>query len=130
MNKLIALCYFVLALYGCDVGGSTYVHRTQVDGADTLHSKVVVRPGIARFECLRSASGRCYYTVFPRDCALTAESTGTRIDTCRSTPARHFAIGDGDRRQVPQLQRVRVCVSADDRMPGPDCHPSQAIATR
>ena len=130
MNKLIALCYFVLSLYGCDVGGSTYVHRIQVDGTDTLHSKVVVHPGIARFECVRSASGRCYYTVFPRDCALTAEASGTRIDTCRSTPAKRFAIDHGDRRQIPQLQRFLVCVSAHNRMPGPDCHAPQPIATR
>lgn len=128
--KLMALFYFVLSLFGCDVDGSTFVTRTSVDGADTLYSKAHVEAGVARFECLRSASGRCYYTVFPRDCASTRGSTDKRADSCLSEPVERFAIANGDSRQIPGLQSFRLCVSAEDGAPGPDCEVPEPIATR
>lgn len=141
MNKLIAVCYFVLSLYGCDVGGSTVVHRAQTDGSDILYSKVVAQPGVTRFECVRSASGRCYYTVFPRDCASApgsaarstsgsatesaTKSTSKRIGRCPAAPVERFAIASGDRRQIPGLPSFHLCVSAEDAVPGPDCTPAR-----
>lgn len=130
MNKLIALCYFVLSLYGCDVGGSTFVHRAQTDGADTLHARAVVEGGVARFECLRSASGRCYYTVFPRDCASPPAPTGERLARCLAMPVERFAVAEGDSRQVPGLRGIRPCVSAEEGPPGPDCQLPRPIAAR
>lgn len=134
MNKLIALCYFVLSLYGCDVGGSTFVHRTIVDGNDTLYSKVVAQPGVARFECVRSASGQCHYTLFARDCApaagSTPGSTGKRSDRCGSEPVERFAIATGGSRQIPALPRFHVCVSVEAGAPGPDCEVPEAMAAR
>ena len=129
MNRLIAIFSFVLSLYGCDVGGSRFVDRS-----DTLYSKVVVQAGVARFECLRSSSGRCYYTVFARDCASASWwvlATGApRIDRCRPEPLDRFAIVAGDSRQIPGLQRFRPCVSADSAAPGPDCEAPDPIAAR
>ena len=130
MNKLIALCYFVLSLYGCDVGGSTFVTRTHADGTDTLYSKAVVQGGVARFECLRSASGQCYYTLFPRDCASTPAPTGKPIAGCLSEPVERFAVAEGDSRQIPGLQRFHPCVSAEDRTPGADCEVPEPLAAR
>jgi hypothetical protein len=130
VNKLIALCYFVLSLYGCDVGGSTFVHRTQVGGTDTLYIERGAQPGVARFDCLRSASGRCYYTLFPRECAPAHVPTGKRIDRCPTEPVRHFAIANGGSHQVAGLQRFRMCVSAEDGTPGPDCGRPEPIAAR
>ncbi len=130
MNKLIALCYFVLSLYGCDVGGNTFVHRTHVGGADTLYSKVVTQPGVARFQCLRSASGQCYYTLFPRDCASTPGATGKRSASCQSEPVKHFAIAIGDSRWIAALQNFSLCVSAEDATPGPDCEVLEPMAAR
>ena len=134
MNKLIALCYFVLSLYGCDVGNSTFVHRARTDGADTLHARSVVEAGVARFECLRSASGRCYYTVFPRDCAApsaAARASGnTRSDRCRAEPLDRFALAAGDSRQIAGLHRFRPCVSERDETPGPDCDLPASVAAR
>lgn len=136
--KLIALCYFVLSLYGCDVGGSTFVHRTHVDGADSLYSKATVEGGVARFECLRSASGQCYYTVFTRDCTATSgralgSSTGSTskpIVGCRPELVERFAIAKGDSRQIPGLHSFRLCVSAEDGIPGPDCEVPEPIIAR
>ena len=132
MNRLIAVLYFVLSLYGFDVG-STIVDRINVDGSQALHSKVVAQPGVARFECLRSASGRCYYTVFPRDCTTPGAASGsarTRIAGCLSEPVEHFVIAEGDSRQIPGLQKFRPCVSAYDATLGPDCEPPGPLATR
>lgn len=132
MNKLIALCSFALSLYGCDVGDSTFVHRTHTDGTDTLYSTVVAQPGVARFDCLRSASGQCYYTLFPRDCALPAaraSKTGNGSTNC-AAPVERFAVAQGNSRQIPGLPRFRPCVSAEDATPRPDCEVPQPMAAR
>ena len=128
MTKLLSLCYFLLSLYGCDVAGNTYVHRASSNGNDILHSKVVAQPGVARFECLRSASGQCHYTLFPRRCASTA-ARGPDSD-CPSEPIAHFSIANGDSRLMPGLQRFRLCVSAKGGAPGPGCDPAEPIASR
>lgn len=129
MNRLIAIASFVLSLYGCDVGGSTFVDRT-----DSVYSKVVAHAGVARFECLRSSSGQCYYTVFPRDCASASwwalVPGAVSIDNCRPEPLERFAIAAGDSHQIPGLQRFRPCVSAQDAAPRPDCDLPAAIAAR
>ena len=121
MNILIAAVYTVLALFGSDLGSQTFVDRIHVDGNEVLVSKVVTQPVVTRFECVRSASGRCYYTLVPRDCASTSTSSGTRADGCLSTPVRHFALADGDRRRMSALPGFRLCVSADASVAGPDC---------
>ena len=128
MTKLLSLCYFLLSLYGCDVAGSTYVHRDSSNGNDIMHSKVVAQPGVARFECLRSASGQCHYTLFPRRCAPTA--AGVPAAGCRSEPIAQFSIANGDSRLMPGLQRFRLCVSAEGGAPGADCDAAEPIASR
>ena len=129
MNRLIAVFYFVLSLYGFDVG-STIVDRINVDGSPALHSQVVAQPGVARFECLRSASGLCHYTLYPRECAPAAAPRGKRMDRCPTGAIRHFAVADGGSHQVTGLQRYRMCVSADERIPGPDCRIPAPVAAR
>ncbi|MGY1459561.1 MULTISPECIES: hypothetical protein [unclassified Luteimonas] len=131
MNKLLALCYFVLSLFGFDGGGATFVHRVGADGGDVLYSKAQVQAGVGRFECLRSESGQCHYTVYPRDCtpatatAATAQATG-----CRAASAQRFVIARGDSRQISGLHDIRLCVSTDGGTRGPDCEPGASIAVR
>ncbi|MFD0740208.1 hypothetical protein ACFQZQ_13065 [Lysobacter koreensis] len=125
--KLIALCYFVLSLFGCDVGGSSFVNRTIVDGSDVLYSRASSQAGVARFDCLRSASGQCHYTVFAPNCA---PASGPRNRACRSEAVERFAIAKGDTRLVPGLHRFGLCVSTDDTSPGPDCEMPRPIAAR
>lgn len=127
MNKFIALCYFVFSLFGCDGGGSSFVHRATIDGSDALYSKVHVEAGVARFQCLGSATGQCHYTVYPRECAAAAEGAS---GACPTEPVRRFQVNRGDSRQITGLQDFRLCVSAEDGMPGPDCEPAEPIAAR
>ena len=68
METLIAVLCFVLSLAGYDPGATHFIERSTRDGVDLLDSRIDVRPGIARFRCVRSASGTCHYTLFPRDC--------------------------------------------------------------
>lgn len=137
MNRLIAIFYFVLSLYGCDAGGSTFVHRVQADGTDTFYIEAGVLPGVTLVQCLRSASGRCYYTLFPRDCAAapgrapgSARAASTDGDRCRAEPVRRFAIAQGDSRRVRGLQSFRPCVSAGRGTAGPDCGLPEPMAAR
>lgn len=126
MDKLTALLYFILSLLGFDNGGSTLVHRTSADGADTLHSRTTVQAGVARFECLRSASGRCHYLVLPRECATRPGSAATA--GCASRPVEPFALDDGDSRQIAGLQDFRLCVTTE--VAGQDCKSPQVLAVR
>ena len=132
MNKLIALCAFVLSLFGCDGGGTTFVHRSSVDGNDALYSKAHVQAGVARFECLRSESGQCHYTVYPRDCAQGPVAPGSSAvaGQCPTEPARRFAVTSGDSRQVAGLRDFSLCVSADGDVRGPDCEVVAPVAVR
>jgi hypothetical protein len=126
MDKLTALLYFVLSLLGLDTGGNTLVHRTSIDGADTLHSRTTVQAGIARFECLRSASGRCHYLVLPRDC--TSAPAPERAAGCESRPVERFALEKGDSRQIAGLQNFRLCVGVERG--SRDCEATELLATR
>jgi hypothetical protein len=128
VNKLIALCYFVLSLYGCDVGSSTSVYRAQANGSDVLYSKVVTQAGIARFDCVRSASGLCHYSVFSRECATNVGTDRTLPARCATKPIERFAIADGDSRLIPGLQTFSVCVSAEEETKGSDCRMLEPVA--
>ncbi len=119
--KFMALIYFVLSLFGCDIGGSSYVTRTTVDGTDTLYSQTTTQAGVARFECLRSASGACHYTVFARDCAPASGATSPLSAHCASTPIERFTVARGDSRQVSGLTGFDLCVSAEDASTGNAC---------
>ena len=126
--KLTALFYFVLSLFGCDVDSSSFVHRSSVDGSDVLYSKAAVHSGVARFECLRSASGECHYTAFPRDCDSATD--GAAEATCKHRPIERFAVAQGDIREVAGLVDFRLCVDTGPAVPGPDCEPPQSVAAR
>ena len=132
MNKLIVLCYFVLSLFGSDVGGTTFVHRASLDGGDALYSKAYVQAGVARFECLGSESGQCHYTVYPRGCAPAAAGAVAAGQTgaCHAEPVQRFAIARGDSRQITGLRDFSLCVSADGGMRGPDCEAAEPVAAR
>ncbi len=134
MNKLIAILSFALSLYGCDIGGNTTIHRSSADGSDVLYSKVVAKPGYARFECLTSASGQCFYTLYPRGCATAptaaARPTETPHARCATTPVERFALASGQSRQIPALSAFRMCVSTDADAAIPGCEPPEALAAR
>ncbi|WP_159017462.1 hypothetical protein [Cognatiluteimonas profundi] len=134
MNAFATLVYVVLSMFGLDLGSHVTVDRIHADGTDTLYSKVVAQPTVTRFECLRSASGQCYYTLYPRDCVPTpapaSASTSKRDRDCQSTPVERFAVATGGSRQVTTVSDLRVCVGADARSVGPDCDRPAAVATR
>ena len=127
MRNLIASVYFLLSLFGCDGGGTTLVTRATVDGTDTLYSETRVTADIARFECIRSASGRCHYTLFPRECA----SAPAQAAKCAARPPEQFALAAGKHREVVGLSPFDLCVSHKAEALASDCKPrAQAIAER
>lgn len=128
MNKLIAIVSFALSLYGCDVGGNTSVQQRSVDGEAVLHSRVVARPGVARFECLRSASGHCHFTIHDRDCGgATGAASG---EACAGSAVERFALASGHSRRLVKFRDFDSCVSTgiDSRIRA--CDASDLLATR
>jgi hypothetical protein len=124
VNNFIALCSFVLALLGVDLGASTQVHRAVADGIDTLYSRTTVEAGVARFECLRSASGQCHYAVLASGCASGPDATecATAVD--------RFTVASGHSRQIPGLRRFDLCVGTEPGEAVRDCDLPEPIAGR
>ena len=120
MRNLIASVYFLLSLFGCDGGGTTLVTRATVDGTDTLYSETRVTADIARFECIRSASGRCHYTLFPRECASAPAQAASK---CVARATEQFTLAAGNHREVVGLSPFDLCVSHKAEALSPDCKP-------
>lgn len=122
MDTLLAIVFYALSLFGINPGSQTQVDRIRSNGTVVLYSRIVAQPTGTRFECLRSASGQCHYTVFAAHCALTPSPAGQRAKatTCAPT-AEHFALADGRIRLVPTSPTLGMCVSADAAIAGRDC---------
>lgn len=118
MKTFCAILVYALSLFGIDVGGHVRIDRVRDNGTDVLYSKVVSQPTQTRFECLRSASGRCYYTVFVQECG--SVGTAGKPAACQSKPER-FALADGAIRSAGALSDPRLCVSTQARTTGRDC---------
>jgi hypothetical protein len=131
MNAFASLVYFVLSLLGVDLGSHVYVDRIRGEGADTLYSRVVEQPTATRFECVRSASGQCHYTVFAEQCTpKPAATSGSPDRHCQTMPVERFALADGGTREIPALPGFRLCVSTQARSTGSDCDAAPAVAAR
>jgi hypothetical protein len=125
MDTLLAIVFYALSLFGIDLGSHTRIDHIRTNGIDILYSKVVADPAATRFECVRSTSGQCYYTVFPRDCIPKARaiagSTGARSRLCQSRPIERFAVAKGGSRQTAALHGMGLCVSAEAAGSRHDC---------
>lgn len=115
MTKFIALLQFLLALAGCSPGGTTWTSRVDA-GPVALHSKASVQDGVAHFECVKSSSGGCHYTLYPEACGGNA--------ACQLAPLQRFTLASGDSRQLTGMIGFRPCVRVDDVLPAADCHPA------
>lgn len=106
MRNLFAAIYFVLALFGCESGGTTMVTRSVSNGVDMIHAKTRIKAGVARFECLASATGECHYTLLPLQCVSSNAP-------CREVPIDRFSMKTGESREVVGLPQFSTCVSQD-----------------
>ena len=118
MKTVLAIVMWTLSLFGIELGSHVRIDHIRTNGTDVLVSRVEARSTGTRFECVRSASGRCYYTVYPRACAAASGREGAR---CDAQPVERFALANGDRRQLATLAGARVCVRADATLARPDC---------
>jgi hypothetical protein len=126
MDTLLAIVVFALSLFGIDIGSHTRIDRIRSNGMDVLYSKVIEQPTITRFECVRSASGQCHYTVYAPDCAATGQPANARMAGCASI--HRFTLARGDARQMTARRGLRVCVSAEAIGAAPDCDAPEVVA--
>jgi hypothetical protein len=122
MDTILAIVFYALSLFGIDIGSHTRVDRIRSNDTDVLYSKVIAQPTGTRFECLRSASGQCYYTVYASDCGTAAKPA----QGCASVD--RFALARGGARQMTARPGLRMCVSAEAHARVSDCDASEAIA--
>ncbi|MGO4702549.1 hypothetical protein [Dyella sp. 2RAB6] len=116
MRNVLALLYYLLAVVGCTGGNVTDIH-SEADGRDIVHGKIELRAGVAKFECLASASGQCHFALFDPACVAPAAS-------CDKPPER-FALAQGASREIVGLPAgFRPCVSAQGEPARPDCKTS------
>ncbi len=108
----------LLILSACGIGGTSYSTRIGDNGHDALYSKARVEDGVARFQCLKSDSGSCHYTLYPAACAGKPD--------CALAPLQRFTVARGEGRQIAGLRDFRVCVAIDQRALRADCEPVTA----
>jgi hypothetical protein len=112
MNTFLAIVYLLLSLLGLEAGSRSFVDRNARDGATILESRAEARPGLARFECVRSASGRCHYTVLPARC-VRGWGPPWPVGRCPVQPLESFSLAAGEVRHVAGLARFELCVDGD-----------------
>jgi hypothetical protein len=130
MNTILAILYFVLSLVGLDAGTSTFVERSSRDGATILESHARVRAGITRFECVRSASGHCHFTIFPRECIAARLPPAWPAFRCPGVAVERFALASGASHEVAGLTGFHLCVSSRDEALGPECAPTDSFGRK
>lgn len=116
MRNLALSCLLAL-LAACDPAGQTFAIRAKADGVWQIDARARVGGGIAEFECLHSASNRCYYTLFGRGCA----SAGEDSTQCSAKVLEHFSLAVDSSRALKGLSDFRLCVSHRPGQVRPDC---------
>ena len=119
MRPLALSCLLAIAvpLAACDPAGQTLVVRTKVNGQWQVDARARIGGGIAVFECLHSASNRCYYTLFGKGCA----SGGEDSTQCSARLLEHFSLAVDSSRAIEGLDDFRLCVSHRPGQVRPDC---------
>lgn len=122
MQLLISFLTFMLTLVGLDPQpGVTTLSVSSVDGVQVNSTKAVVNGGDARFECLRSASGRCHYVVFAGECR-TPSMAVTVAGACAGTVVETFVLRAGESRELHSMPgKVRYCMDHEAMPSGPGC---------
>jgi hypothetical protein len=113
----LALSCLLAFLAACDHAGQTFAIRAEVDGVWQIDARARVGGGIAVFECLHSASNRCYYTLFAKGCAAADGST----TQCSGKVLEHFSLAVNSRRSLHGRSDFRMCVSHRPGQMRPDC---------
>ncbi len=123
MQLLISFLTFLLTLSGWQPQpGITTLSVSSVDGVQVNSTKAVVNGGNARFECLRSASGRCHYVVFAGSCGQVASERARGAAACATTHVQQFVLKSGESRQLRGLPgTVRFCMDHQAMPSGPGC---------
>lgn len=123
MQLLISFLSFLLTLVGWQPQpGVTTLSVSSVDGVQVNSTKAVVDGGNARFECLRSATGRCHYVVFAGSCGQAGVESKRGAAGCTATHVRKFVLKSGESRQLRGLPgTVRFCMDPQAIPAGPGC---------
>ncbi|UJB17693.1 MULTISPECIES: hypothetical protein [Lysobacter] len=122
MRNMMALLYYLCALLGCDVGGTTIVNRSNDNGVDIIDSQVRISEQIAKFECRASRSGTCHYSLFRGQCANAAKSTPAQASQCTETAFERFDLAAGATREIIDIAPgFTLCVSDKSDAVGVDC---------
>ncbi|SFS08820.1 hypothetical protein SAMN05216570_2464 [Dyella sp. OK004] len=109
MRNLLALIYYVMTLVGC-TGGRTIEMHSIADGHDKVHGVVHLQAGVAKFECLGSASGQCHFALFSAVCP-----DATADKACDAPPLERLALAVGASREIVGLPvDFKACVDERD----------------
>lgn len=111
MRILVSLISFLFTLAGCDPQpGTTTMTFASVDGVEINSTKSRINDdGEARFECLKSATGRCHYLVFVETCAAAKASAADTA--CTTRVLEQFTLVAGKVKELHGLPAgVRHCL--------------------
>lgn len=130
MRNLMALLYYLCALFGCDVGGTVTVHRASADGSILIDSQARVSERIARFECRQSRSGQCHYTLLRTACAPSAQPAATAPE-CSERAFERFVLDAGQTREIIDIAPgFTICAEPSGAPVGAGCRVEKAMEKR
>lgn len=97
MNYLSVLLGSLLAMLGGHepAGQASFV---RLGGEPAVLSRTTVAAGHARFQCLHSASGSCFYRLYREECR---DEDG--LEVCRRQPLADFRLASGGMREMDGL---------------------------
>lgn len=125
MLRACATAAFVLLAAGCQLQtGTTTITNVSIDGRASNATRTVIVDGDGIFDCVRSASGHCYYLLYvdrcasapPRDDAMPSATPSSRLHGtgCATRVVQRFKLDSGSSRRLSGLPpRVRQCVRHD-----------------
>ncbi len=123
MRPLVLSCLLAVVA-ACSNGGQTYIVRSKANGQWQIDARARVAGGLAVFECLHSASNRCWFTLFGKGCA----SGGNSTTRCSAKALGHFSLTVDSRRALRGLSDFTMCVSHRPGQMRPDCSFEDAAA--
>ena len=121
MRILVSLVSFLFTLAGCDPQpGITTMTFSSVDGVKINSTKSWISNGDARFECLKSVTGRCHYLVYVETCA--AAKVSAADTACTTRVLERFTLAAGKVKELYDLPiGVRHCVDHEAQPKTPEC---------
>lgn len=102
----------LLTLFGCHKGPqTTVVTMSSIDNTGSSATRATISDGLARFQCVESAQGRCNFVLFLSQCTAYDPQSRKKKGACTTKLIESFAVAEGADKEIRDLPKdFRFCV--------------------